>query len=259
MAASLTHACPWLTGDQTQIGERGINLSGGQKQRIAIARAIYRRGCSAWFMDDPLSAVDVHVGKHIMDEVTRKPCLLGAGTGALIYAAPLPVCTGVAWAPQEQDARLGDQPNTVRTVCTVVACTAPHSMSVPPCCARRFLSHADHIVIMKDGTIAHQGSYNDLVNAGVRFEDYHVEPNADDSEFESDEGGALSDIADEEEDDDDDGDHDAAHGAGAGAGAGVGDTASLLSADDASAAAALAAVSRGKVAANDIHVRVGDE
>lgn len=112
---------------------------------------------------------------------------------------------------------------------------------------------------MKDGTIAHQGSYNDLVNAGVRFEDYHVEADADDSEFESDEGGALSDIADEEEDDDDDGDHDAAHGAGAGAGAGVGDTASLLSADDASAAAALAAVSRGKVAANDIHVRVGDE
>ena len=86
----LTHACPWLTGDQTQIGERGINLSGGQKQRIAIARAIYRRGCSAWFMDDPLSAVDVHVGKHIMDEVTRKPCL-GAGTGTLIHAAPLPV------------------------------------------------------------------------------------------------------------------------------------------------------------------------
>lgn len=112
---------------------------------------------------------------------------------------------------------------------------------------------------MKDGTIAHQGSYNDLVNAGVRFEDYHVEADADDSEFESDEGGALSDIADEEEDDDDDGDHDAAHGAGAGAGAGVGDTASLLSADDVSAAAALAAVSRGKVAANDIHVRVGDE
>ncbi|KAF2168939.1 hypothetical protein M409DRAFT_20953 [Zasmidium cellare ATCC 36951] len=53
-------------GDQTEIGERGITVSGGQKQRLNIARAIYFNA-DIVIMDDPLSAVDAHVGKHIMD------------------------------------------------------------------------------------------------------------------------------------------------------------------------------------------------
>jgi ABC-type multidrug transport system fused ATPase/permease subunit len=54
-------------GDMTEIGERGITVSGGQKQRLNIARAIYFNA-DIVIMDDPLSAVDAHVGKHIMDE-----------------------------------------------------------------------------------------------------------------------------------------------------------------------------------------------
>lgn len=54
-------------GDQTEVGERGITLSGGQKQRLNIARAIYF-GADIVLMDDPLSAVDAHVGKKIFDE-----------------------------------------------------------------------------------------------------------------------------------------------------------------------------------------------
>jgi ATP-binding cassette, subfamily C (CFTR/MRP), member 1 len=54
-------------GDQTEIGERGITLSGGQKQRLNIARAIYF-DADIVLMDDPLSAVDAHVGRHIMDK-----------------------------------------------------------------------------------------------------------------------------------------------------------------------------------------------
>ncbi|TLD39578.1 hypothetical protein E2P81_ATG00565 [Venturia nashicola] len=53
-------------GDQTEIGERGITISGGQKQRLNIARAIYF-DADIIIMDDPLSAVDAHVGRHIMD------------------------------------------------------------------------------------------------------------------------------------------------------------------------------------------------
>ncbi|XP_073949374.1 multidrug-Resistance like Protein 1 isoform X2 [Choristoneura fumiferana] len=55
-------------GDQTEIGEKGINLSGGQKQRVSLARAVYY-DADNYFLDDPLSAVDSHVGKHIFDKV----------------------------------------------------------------------------------------------------------------------------------------------------------------------------------------------
>jgi ATP-binding cassette subfamily C (CFTR/MRP) protein 1 len=53
-------------GDSTEIGERGITVSGGQKQRLNIARAIYF-DADIILMDDPLSAVDAHVGRHIFD------------------------------------------------------------------------------------------------------------------------------------------------------------------------------------------------
>jgi len=51
-------------GDQTIIGERGINLSGGQKQRIQIARALYQ-DADIYLFDDPFSAVDAHTGSHL--------------------------------------------------------------------------------------------------------------------------------------------------------------------------------------------------
>jgi ABC-type multidrug transport system fused ATPase/permease subunit len=55
-------------GDATEIGEKGINLSGGQKQRVSLARAVYSNA-DIFMLDDPLSAVDAHVGKHIFDQV----------------------------------------------------------------------------------------------------------------------------------------------------------------------------------------------
>ncbi|XP_076174831.1 multidrug-Resistance like Protein 1 isoform X2 [Ptiloglossa arizonensis] len=62
-------------GDQTEIGEKGINLSGGQKQRVALARAVYN-DTDVYFLDDPLSAVDSHVGKHIFENVIGSSGLL---------------------------------------------------------------------------------------------------------------------------------------------------------------------------------------
>ena len=55
-------------GDETEIGEKGINLSGGQKQRVSLARAVYADK-DIYLLDDPLSAVDSHVGRHIFDQV----------------------------------------------------------------------------------------------------------------------------------------------------------------------------------------------
>jgi ABC-type multidrug transport system fused ATPase/permease subunit len=53
-------------GDSTEIGEKGVTLSGGQKQRLSLARAVYF-DADIILMDDPLSAVDAHVGRHIVD------------------------------------------------------------------------------------------------------------------------------------------------------------------------------------------------
>ncbi|XP_052199207.1 ABC transporter C family member 14 [Diospyros lotus] len=57
-------------GDQTEIGERGINLSGGQKQRIQLARAVYQ-DCDIYLLDDVFSAVDAHTGSEIFKECVR--------------------------------------------------------------------------------------------------------------------------------------------------------------------------------------------
>ncbi|KAF7006151.1 hypothetical protein CFC21_021216 [Triticum aestivum] len=57
-------------GDQTEIGERGINLSGGQKQRIQLARAVYQ-DCDVYLLDDIFSAVDAHTGSAIFKECLK--------------------------------------------------------------------------------------------------------------------------------------------------------------------------------------------
>ena len=54
-------------GDQTLVGEKGISLSGGQKARINLARCLYV-DADIYLLDDPLSAVDAHVGRHIYDK-----------------------------------------------------------------------------------------------------------------------------------------------------------------------------------------------
>ncbi|KAI1320456.1 hypothetical protein EDD11_000841 [Mortierella claussenii] len=54
-------------GDRTEIGERGVNLSGGQKARLSLARSVYYNA-ELVIMDDPLSAVDAHVGKRLWED-----------------------------------------------------------------------------------------------------------------------------------------------------------------------------------------------
>jgi ATP-binding cassette subfamily C (CFTR/MRP) protein 1 len=61
------------SGDSTEIGEKGINLSGGQKARVAIARAVYQNS-DILILDDPLSALDVHVGRRIFKNCLKSFC-----------------------------------------------------------------------------------------------------------------------------------------------------------------------------------------
>ncbi|CAL8264121.1 unnamed protein product [Lota lota] len=79
-------------GDDTEIGEKGVNLSGGQKQRVSLARAVYCN-CAVYLLDDSLSAVDAHVGKHIFDNIIGPQGLLKHRTRVL-------VTHGLSYLPQ---------------------------------------------------------------------------------------------------------------------------------------------------------------
>ena len=68
-------------GDLTEIGEKGVNLSGGQKARISLARAMYCDN-DIYILDDPISALDAHVGKNIMNN-----CIMGYLKGKTIILA----------------------------------------------------------------------------------------------------------------------------------------------------------------------------
>ncbi|KAG7325289.1 hypothetical protein KOW79_011605 [Hemibagrus wyckioides] len=79
-------------GDQTEIGEKGINLSGGQRQRVSLARSLYSEA-DVYLLDDPLSAVDAHVAKHIFDNVIGPE-------GALRQKTRLLVTHSISFLPQ---------------------------------------------------------------------------------------------------------------------------------------------------------------
>ncbi|KAJ1567224.1 Multidrug resistance-associated protein 4, partial [Cladochytrium tenue] len=62
-------------GELTRVGERGVTLSGGQRARLALARAVYSKA-DVYLLDDPLSAVDTSVGRHLFEK-----CLTGILAG----------------------------------------------------------------------------------------------------------------------------------------------------------------------------------
>ncbi|XP_029980719.1 multidrug resistance-associated protein 4-like isoform X2 [Sphaeramia orbicularis] len=67
-------------GDLAMVGDRGTNLSGGQKARVSLARAVYQ-DADIYLLDDPLSAVDAEVGRHLFEEcicglLRKKPRIL---------------------------------------------------------------------------------------------------------------------------------------------------------------------------------------
>ncbi|KAJ3283942.1 hypothetical protein HDU79_008643, partial [Rhizoclosmatium sp. JEL0117] len=105
-------------GDMSEIGEKGVTLSGGQAARVNLACAIYSNADILLF-DDPLAAVDSHVGRHILEE-----CILG-------------YCRDK----------------------TVILVT--HQLHIA--------HHADHIVVLENGVISEQGSYNELIAAQGGF------------------------------------------------------------------------------------------
>ncbi|KAH7349425.1 metal resistance protein YCF1 [Plectosphaerella cucumerina] len=91
-------------GDETVVGERGISLSGGQKARVALARAVYARA-DIYLLDDVLSAVDSHVGKHIIENVLGPRGLLSTKTRVLATNA-IAVLAGASYITMIKEGKI---------------------------------------------------------------------------------------------------------------------------------------------------------
>ncbi|XP_036143719.1 multidrug resistance-associated protein 4 isoform X2 [Monomorium pharaonis] len=101
-------------GDMTMVGDRGVSLSGGQRARINLARAVYRQ-TDLYLLDDPLSAVDTRVARHLYSKCITD--YLHGKTRILVT----------------------------------------HQL--------QFLKRMDYIVVLDQGFVKMQGSYNELVQS----------------------------------------------------------------------------------------------
>lgn len=105
--ASLTRDLEILAdGDLTEIGEKGINISGGQKQRINIARALYF-DADVILLDDPLSALDAHVGRSVFNDAILG--LRKAGKTVLLVTHGLHFLPQVDYIYTVDDGRVAQQ------------------------------------------------------------------------------------------------------------------------------------------------------
>ncbi|KAL3643736.1 Canalicular multispecific organic anion transporter 1 [Castilleja foliolosa] len=117
---SLQHDLELLSGgDLTEIGERGVNISGGQKQRVSMARAVYSDS-DVYIFDDPLSALDAHVGRQVFEK-----CIRGE----------------------------------LRGKTRVLVTNQLH-----------FLSQVDRILVVHEGMVKEEGTFEELSNNGILFQ-----------------------------------------------------------------------------------------
>ncbi|MCL7032709.1 hypothetical protein MKW94_014411, partial [Papaver nudicaule] len=117
---ALQHDLEVLTGgDLTEIGERGVNISGGQKQRVSMARAVYSNS-DVYIFDDPLSALDAHVGRQVFDKCIKEE---------------------------------------LRGRTRVLVTNQLH-----------FLPQVDRILLVHDGMVKEEGTFEELINNGVLFQ-----------------------------------------------------------------------------------------
>ncbi|XP_044089017.1 ATP-binding cassette sub-family C member 6 isoform X1 [Neovison vison] len=93
-------------GVHTKIGEQGMSLSGGQKQRLSLARAVYRKA-AVYLLDDPLAALDAHVGQHVFNQVIGPSGLL-RGTTRILVTHVLHVLPQADWIVVLEDGAIAE-------------------------------------------------------------------------------------------------------------------------------------------------------
>ncbi|KJH41098.1 ABC transporter, ATP-binding protein [Dictyocaulus viviparus] len=133
--------------DLTEIGEKGINLSGGQKQRVSLARAVYSNA-DIILLDDPLSAVDSHVGKHIFDNVICKLLCYIVFFSIFLYRISHITLSA---------STTGILSHTTRILVT-------HGL--------HYLKYCDNIIVIKDGQISEMGTYHELITTQGAFSEF---------------------------------------------------------------------------------------
>mmetsp|Transcript_53178 Transcript_53178/g.79395 ORF Transcript_53178/g.79395 Transcript_53178/m.79395 type:complete len:1217 (-) Transcript_53178:551-4201(-) len=116
-------------GDMCEIGEKGVTLSGGQKARVAMARCVYH-DADIYLLDDPLAAVDAHVGRHLFEKCIVDELILGKGS---------------VWSNRE---------STNRRIVILVT-NALQYLRNP---------HVSRIVVLKNGAVEETGSYQELTS-----------------------------------------------------------------------------------------------
>ncbi|GAB5583042.1 ATP-binding cassette sub-family C member 6 isoform X2 [Prionailurus iriomotensis] len=98
--------CSFPAGVHTKVGEQGMNLSGGQKQRLSLARAVYRKA-AVYLLDDPLAALDAHVGQQVFNQVIGPDGLL-QGTTRILVTHALHVLPQADWIVVLEDGAIAE-------------------------------------------------------------------------------------------------------------------------------------------------------
>ncbi|KAJ2777616.1 hypothetical protein GGI18_004167, partial [Coemansia linderi] len=145
------HACAltqdiesWSDGDLTMIGERGINISGGQRARLALARTVYSRA-DVYILDDPLSAVDAHVKRHILDNVILSSGLLGNSLRVVTTHAEsmLPFCNQIVTVSDRTMSVVHQEPKEHVVATTISASDNSATCDATPDKAKADSTHDD--------------------------------------------------------------------------------------------------------------------
>lgn len=160
-SCALKHDLRMLPGGEScEIGEKGITLSGGQKARVAMARTVYH-DADVYLLDDPLAAVDAHVGRHMFQKCIVDELLLNGR--------------------KSKDDEHGPR-NTVILVTN----------------ALQYLNHplVDRILVLRDGRVQEEGSYEELTRNPRSLFSTYLESLQQQSETGSIEGGSKTDEED---------------------------------------------------------------
>ena len=158
-------------GDMTEIGERGVTLSGGQKQRVSIARCIYA-DADIVLLDDPLSAVDAHVGARLFEEV------ISSETGCLRGKTRVLVTNALPYLPK------ADHIVVMRKLMRAAA---------------EGDDGAGELMSSYGGAISEQGSFEGLVSSGLEFSELmrtHNVRDTDEDDRRSQDGDGSSEGSD---------------------------------------------------------------